>query len=100
MYNFVVYFYEVASCWDITYLISHQTNTIILPNQQLLNNIDFHNNENIVNLINYKDLTIIFLLGLITSLCGLTYCCSSFYKNKFAKYVTVQGEPINNTLSV
>jgi hypothetical protein len=100
MYNFVVYFYEVASCWDITYLISHQANTIILPNEQLSTSKDLFANENIVNLINYKDLTIIFLLGLITSLCGLTYCCSSFSKKKIPKYVTLQGQPINNILSV
>jgi hypothetical protein len=55
-------------------------------------------NREITSLINFNDLTAIFLFGVFTSLFCFSYCC---YSKKEIKYIIIQPEPINEkTISV
>ena len=80
MESFVIYFDEVTDSLDISYFLSSSQ---IIPN----------NNE-IISYINYSDLTAIFLLGLFTSLCTFTFCCTT--KKKVPKYFVLQQESVND----
>jgi hypothetical protein len=82
MDNFVIYFDEVTNSLDISYFLS---------SSQII-----HNNNEIISYINYSDLTAIFLFGLFTSLCTLTFCCTS--KKIVPNYILVQQEPLNNKI--
>ena len=78
MDNFVFYFYEVTDLLDVSY------------KSEYIRNID------IITYTNYEDLTTIFLLGLFTSLCTLTFCYTS--KKSTKKYYVVQQESENDKI--
>lgn len=71
MDSFVIYFDEVTHSLDISYFLSSKSNQDIISTQDIIPNLD------IISFINYSDITAIFLLGLFTSLCTFTFCCSS-----------------------
>ena len=78
MDSFVIYFEEVTDSLDISYFLSSKSN------------------QDIISFINYSDITAIFLLGLFTSLCTFTFCCSS--KKTDPKYIVVQQELVNDKI--
>ena len=76
MDSFVIYFDEITDLSDISYFIS--SSEII------------HNNYNqIISYVNYSYLTVIFLLGLFSSLFTFTFFFNS--KNTVPKYIVVQN---------
>ena len=76
MDSFVIYFDEITDLSDISYFIS--SSEII------------HNNYNqIISYVNYSYLTVIFLLGLFSSLFTFTFFCNS--KNTVPKYIIVHN---------
>jgi len=102
MDSFVIYFDEVTDSLDISYFLSSKSNKDIISNQDIISNKDIISNQDtisnydIISLINYNDMTAIFLLGLFISLCAFTFCCTS--KKTVPKYVVVQQEPINDKI--
>ena len=90
MDSFVIYFDEVTDSLDISYFLSSKSNQDIISNQDTISNYD------IISLINYSDMTAIFLLGLFTSLCAFTFCYTS--KKTVPKYIVVQQEPVNDKI--
>jgi len=90
MDSFVIYFDEVTDSLDISYFLSSKSNQDIISNQDTISNYDM------ISLINYSDMTAIFLLGLFTSLCAFTFCCTS--KKTVPKYIVVQQEPVNDKI--
>ena len=90
MDSFVIYFDEVTDSLDISYFLSSKSNQDIISNKDIISNYE------IIPFINYSDLTAIFLLGLFSSLCAFTFCCTS--KKTVPKYIVVQQEPINDKI--
>ena len=90
MDSFVIYFDEVTDSLDISYFLSSKSNQDIISNKDIISNYD------IIPFINYSDLTAIFLLGLFSSLCAFTFCCTS--KKTVPKYIVVQQEPVNDKI--
>ena len=90
MDSFVIYSDEVTDSLDISYFLSSKSNQDIISNQDTISNYDM------ISLINYSDMTAIFLLGLFTSLCAFTFCCTS--KKTVPKYIVVQQEPVNDKI--
>ena len=84
MDSFVIYFDDITDSLDISYFLSSKSN------QDTISNYD------IISFINYNDITAIFLLGLFTSLCALTFCCTT--KKSVPKYFVVQQEQINDKI--
>jgi hypothetical protein len=84
MDSFVIYFDEVTDSLDISYFLSSKSTQDIISN------------KDIIPFINYSDLTAIFLLGLFSSLCAFTFCCTS--KKTVPKYIVVQQEPVNDKI--
>jgi hypothetical protein len=77
-----MYFYEVTDSLDISYFLSSKSNQDIISDKDIISNYD------IVPYISYSYLTAIFLLGLFSSLCAFTFCCTS--KKTVPKYIIVQ----------
>ena len=96
MDSFVIYFDEVTDSLDISYFLSSKSNQDIISNNDIISNQDTISNYDIISLINYSDMTAIFLLGLFTSLCAFTFCCTS--KKTVPKYIVVQQEPVNDKI--
>jgi len=90
MDSFVIYFYEVTDSLDISFFLFSKSNQDIISNKDIISNYD------IIPFINYSDLTAIFLLGLFSSLCAFTFCCTS--KKTVPKYIVVQQEPVNDKI--
>ena len=96
MDSFVIYFDEVTDSLDISYFLSSKSNQDIISNKDIISNQDIISNYEIIPFINYSDLTAIFLLGLFSSLCAFTFCCTS--KKTVPKYIVVQQEPVNDKI--
>jgi len=84
MNSFEIYFNEFNDSLDISYSLS---------SSQIISD-----NNNIITYVSYYDLTAIFLFGLFTSLCTFTFCCNS--KKKVIKYIVVEQEPDDKSLSI
>ena len=89
MDSFVIYFNEVTDSLDISYFLSSKSDQEIISNKDTIPSYD------IIPFINYSNLTAIFLLGLFTSLCAFTFCCTS---KTVPKYIVVQQEPVNEKI--
>ena len=79
---------KLEDCLNISYFLFSYEFTL---NQDTITNKEIIPNYTIIKYINYTDLSAIFLLGLFTSLCTLTFC---FYSKKtVSKYYVIQQEP-------
>lgn len=89
MDSLIIYFDEVTDSLDISYFLPSKSN------QDIISNDDIISNHDVISYINYSDMTVIFLLGLFTSLCIFSFCSS---KKSVPKYIVVQQEPINDKI--
>lgn len=84
MDSLIIYFDDITDSLDIQYFLSSKSNQ------------DTVSNSDIVSFINYSDITVIFLLGLFTSLCTFTFCCTT--KKSVPKYFVVEQEPVDDKI--
>ena len=95
MDSLFIYFDEVPDSLDISYFLPSKSNQDIISNDDIISNKDIISNHDVISYINYSDMTVIFLLGLFTSLCIFSFCSS---KKSVPKYIVVQQEPINDKI--